>query len=537
MSHVRTALVALSVLTLLVAGLAGGVAAQEGPVVENARQVTADPDPTRTFPLPQIAVHPDNPQTAAIAVAEARTGGCSLHVTTDGGRSWRAAIGSMQPEGTDFCVGTNPGSYLDIAFASDGTLYVAFFAASTEERPEGGELGVLLRTDNLGATHELSVFAERHPWTYEPDDGPAEEGWMSIRNPRVAVHPTDPDLVYVTTQRRGSGTSANFREADNRTHVVVSGDGGRSWSEPTDLTDLVEAHLGEDWVRTGAGPVAVGPDGTAYVIVNGEDTFFLFRSTDRGESWDLTEIGEGSAGAGGVSVFGLDAERGHLYLVWHERRGEGDFPPSHVYLFRSTDLGETWGEAVNLTADGAPAGFNQYHPGMSVAPDGRVDVAWYDYRNDPGVQPDSPEDSMGTMQTERYWDVYTISSRDGGETWSEPLRATDRSVDAERGVTFSHHDVIGSIGMASTEQTTLFAWGDTRAGDDVTNAEDVYFTQVRFAEPTATGAPVTANGSLLWTVVGAGGALTLGGLVLLLGMRSARRRPVDAVGERVGAAG
>lgn len=502
------------------------------PVVEAARQVTADSNPTRAYALPQIAVHPDDPSTAVIAVGEARGGGCSLFVTRDAGRSWQIAIEDMLPEGMDYCVSTDPGSYLDLTFAPDGTLYVVFFAASTEARADGGEKGVLLRTDDLGASHELSTFAERQPWTYEPDDGPAEDGRLSVRNPRVAVHPDDPEQVYVAAQRRGVETSAGFREADNRTHVTTSDDGGRNWSEATDLTNLVEEELDEEWVRTGTGNVAVAPDGTAYVIVNGDDTFFLLESTDDGENWEISEIGEGAAGAGGVAEAGLDAERGNLYVVWHERRGEDDLPPSHVYMYRSTDGGENWEELMNLTADEGPAGSNHYHPGLSVAPDGRIDVAWYDFRNDPGWDPDAPEGGMGTQETEEYWDVYLSSSDDGGQSWSPGVRVTDRSVPTERGTLFASYDLIGAIGVASSESAILLSWSDTRAGDNVAHAEDAYFTQVRRGHSAGQAAEAGAGSvSLLSGGLGAGSALVVAGLLLLLVMRAgrqSRRGSVDA---------
>lgn len=534
------AIAVVGALTIAVAALTPSVDAQtnerETPVVESSRQITTDPNPARAHALPQIAVHPTEPSVAAVAVGDARNGGCALHVTTDGGRSWGIAIDDMLPDDTDFCVGTNPGSYLDLEFASDGTLYVAFFAAPDELRAEGADEGVLLRTDDLGATHQLSTFAEPTPWTYDPDDGPEEDGRLSVRNPRVAVHPDDPEQVYVTTSRRGVGTSAGFREADNRTHVVASDDGGSTWSDPFDVTDLVEDELDEDWVRTGVGKVQVAPDGTVYVVVNGESTFFLLTSTDEGASWAISEIGEGSAGAGGSAVTGLDADRGHLYVVWHQRTGdEDDFEPAHVYMYRSADAGETWDARVNLTADDAPAGFSQYHPGMSVAPDGRVDVAWYEFRNDPGFDPDAPEGSMGTQETETHWDVYSTSSEDGGETWAPATRVSDRSVSAERGSLFANFDVIGSVGVASTDQAMVLTWSDTRASDDDADAEDAYFTQVRLADDASATAPAMAvRSNALWGGLGAAVALTAGGVVLLLTMRVVRRsgdEPADARGQ------
>lgn len=517
-----------ALLSLPAGAQAQGQSPRQGPTVEAARQVTTDTNPSRAFPLPQIAVHPQDPSTAAIAATDARNGPCSLYVTRDAGRSWTKTISNMLPQDMDYCLDTGaPGSYLDLTFASDGTLYVVFFGGRVEDNyPDGQLTGYLLRTEDLGTTHQTTTIAEPEAWTYEPEDGPAEEGWLSVRHPRVAVHPTNPNQVYVTYRFRGKGVDAAFDEVPDLTYVRASTDGGATWSEPTNLSTLVQDQFEEgDAVRTGVGPIEVGADGTVHVLLNASETFFLATSTDGGDSWQAREIGEGEAGSGGDPVMALDPNRGHLYVVWHQRRGEEELPPAHVYMFRSTDRGQTWDELANLTADEGPARSNHYHPGLSVAPNGRVDVAWYDYRHDLGRDPDAAEGSMGTQETERYWDVYLTSSRDGGESWSPGLRVTDRSVDAERGVSFHNMDVIGGIGVAATNRTTLLTWGDTRAADSVSDVEDAYFTQVRHAAPVVGASTVRefSGTPLTWIVLGAGGALAIAGLVLFAATRTARR--------------
>lgn len=55
------------------------------PVVEPARQVTADPAADRLYVSPDIAVDPENPETVVIGVGDARNGGCRLYVSRDVG--------------------------------------------------------------------------------------------------------------------------------------------------------------------------------------------------------------------------------------------------------------------------------------------------------------------------------------------------------------------------------------------------------------------------------------------------------------------
>ncbi len=52
--------------------------------------------------------------------------------------------------------------------------------------------------------------------------------------------------------------------------------------------------------------------------------------------------------------------------------------------------------------DDPSGGFNQYSPGISVAPDGRIDVAWPDFRNDPFSAPALPV-TWGRRPTSGSW--------------------------------------------------------------------------------------------------------------------------------------
>ena len=68
-----------------------------------------------------------------------------------------------------------------------------------------------------------------------------------------------------------------------------------------------------------------------------------------------------------------------------------------------------------------------------MAPNGRVDVAWFDFRNDPAFV----ARTATAAPRIRYADVYMASSTDGGKTWGPNLRVTDRAIDTSIGVTFS----------------------------------------------------------------------------------------------------
>ncbi|MGH9226754.1 MAG: hypothetical protein ACRD2W_23870 [Acidimicrobiales bacterium] len=104
-----------------------------------------------------------------------------------------------------------------------------------------------------------------------------------------------------------------------------------------------------------------------------------------------------------------------------------------------------------------------------MAPNGRVDMAWHDFRNDTQFTP------QGTRQTQTYWDVYYTYSDDGGLTWAQEIRMSDRSMHRNEGYSFnSQYGLVGPVGMASTDATAFVAWGDSRRGSTQLPVEDHY---------------------------------------------------------------
>jgi len=128
-----------------------------------------------------------------------------------------------------------------------------------------------------------------------------------------------------------------------------------------------------------------------------------------------------------------------------EVSGNGD-----VMIQRSTDNGKTWSEPKNITDDSPTDRFGQFDPTLSAAPNGRLDAAWYDTRDDPGI---------------RANDVYYSYSNDGGATWSKNIRISDQSINRTYGVWALNYDVTPPIGVASANELVAFGWSDTRNTD------------------------------------------------------------------------
>jgi hypothetical protein len=564
---------------------APGASSEGGFVVEAPRQVGNDGSPVRLYVQPQVAAHPDDPSVLALAAGEARNGGCTLNVSRDGGLSWAIPAPTLMPEELPFCVQRNYGPVLDMAFASDGTLYVGMSGSSyatDPPHPNGPVTALIARTDDLGETHETFVVAEPEPLTFTPPEAPLDapaavspptstvqpgqatttvpetpastvpedapqpapaeqSGFEQHRLNSVAVDPNNPDKVYRGWRESIGGLiGVPFGVAPVRSMIAVSDDGGETWREPI---DVAETFQGEEEIFGSDVPVmVVDPDGTAYGLAkerprraaDGEPTpvsrLLMFKSTDGGQTWTTSVFSPGAEDLDNPDA-AVDPNNGNLYAIYSSRGEdtEDDEPasPSEIYFLASTDGGATWSEPVNVTDDDPTRGADQHHPGISVAPNGRIDLAWHDFRNDPFFVP-GEIGNMGTAVDQRYWDAYYASSTDAGATWSANTRVTNPSIDGKLGVTFNNNDVRGPMGVAAADNAAYVTWADSRAtGADATDAEDVYFSRIRYTSAAELATDAGEPSRVLWALLGAGAALALGGLALAVATRLTGRAQVS----------
>jgi hypothetical protein len=211
----------------------------------------------------------------------------------------------------------------------------------------------------------------------------------------------------------------------------------------------------------------------------------------------------------------VDLETGNLYVTW-EDMGEG---VPRILFSRSTDEGRTWSAPVKVN-DADPKrdwDFSDQMPTMAVAPNGRIDVVWYDYRNDAGFK---EGDTRNTFQ-----DVYYAFSIDEGRTFSENVRLNDRAIDRRFGPRRTG-GIYGPLGIVSTDKAVSVAWDDTRNGSEATGTQDIYFTRVRYAPPAEAFGGKVDTGTSPWVggLLGAAIALAIAGLVFIIGSQAAKRR-------------
>jgi hypothetical protein len=270
----------------------------------------------------------------------------------------------------------------------------------------------------------------------------------------------------------------------------------------------------------GSPQVAVADDGTVYAAFYGAasgqptgtqaNAILVAKSTDRGKTFSVTEVAAGSGFYGPMTMaWGREGgPEGTVHLAYEDKLAKPDLGDRDIFTRRSTDGGKTWSDAKQINDDAASAtegGHAQTNPAISVAPNGRVDAVWWDFRNDQGLFTN---------------DAYYSWSEDNGVTWSKNVRVNDRAINRRIGVWSNGYDMRQPIGVASTNKFAVFAWDDTRNADSVTDGQDVYSSVVQH-EVIGAG----ASDALRYAIAALVG-LAAGGLVLLaVSLTTGRRRP------------
>jgi len=224
---------------------------------------------------------------------------------------------------------------------------------------------------------------------------------------------------------------------------------------------------------------------------------FLSTSEDKGRTFTVTEISPAPVTYRYPMIEWTErgGDDGTLHVVY-----EGATPQNIDWLFdvyhvRSSDRGKTWSTPTRLSDDPPRDLAGKYHPELAIAPNGRIEVAWWDFRND-----------NGNFAT----DVYLTTSFDHGASWGRNTRVTDRSISRRIGVWYGNSDIRQPPGIVATNQYTLVGWDDTRNGDATTQTQDIYTSMLQY-ERLGSGTSAALNYG-----VAAAAGLGVFGVVLLL---------------------
>jgi len=390
--------------------------------------------------------------------------GCVLHVSFDGGASWaRTAIPLPR--------GEQPKCFApDVAFGGDGTLYVSF--VTLKGRGNLPNAGWIASSTDGGRTLSRPVRAL---------------GRLAFQV-RLSADPAVAGRIYLTWLQGAEVGFLKFTETGNPIRSTRSDDGGKSWQPPTRVSSPSRA-------RVVTPSPAVGPSGELYVLYLdlGEDrldyegghggmggppyagpfTLVLARSLDRGRTWAEHPVDDELVPIDRFVVFfppfpslAVDRRDGRLYAAFHDARlGDSD-----VWVWSLPPGGERWEGPTRVNDTPRHDRTAQYLPQLAVAPDGRLDVVYYDRRSD----------RRNVMNH-----VSVQSSFDARQSFMPSVRLSSRPFDSRIGFGSKNDlpDLGSRLALVSDERRALAVWTDTRAGTRATNKQDLTRALVTFSEP------------------------------------------------------
>jgi hypothetical protein len=433
---------------------------RDAPVNEGAtseRDIDANNSPT-------IVRNPRRPESlAVINRVDTPFFSCGLHVSSDGGAEWKR-VALPAPRGEEAkCFAP------DVAYTADGVLHVVFVTL--------GGLGNVPRATWV---------------TSSKDGGRTMSKPRKVTGPlafqvRLAPDPNSPRRMYLTWLQGIEVAPLRFTRTGNPIQLIRTENGGRTWTRPLRVSDGKRA-------RVVAPSPAVGPNGELYVLFldlggdrldyaaghngrggppyDGKFKLVLTRSLDRGVKWGESVVEHNLRPIHRFIVFFPPAPSlavapdGRIYAAFHDRR----LADPDVYVWSLSPGGRSWSGPTRVNDTPRRDGTWQYMPKVSVAPDGRLDVLYYDRR----------ADRKNVMNQ-----VSLQSSSDHGETFSPAVRLTSRAFDSRIGFAAKEGlpDLGSRLGLLSGDRFALGVWTDTRSGTPETQKQDLAAAVVAVSEP------------------------------------------------------
>jgi hypothetical protein len=285
------------------------------------------------------------------------------------------------------------------------------------------------------------------------------------------------DDIYVVWSHDYNGTCGDDNGCTQALGFSRSTDGGRTFSPVAQVEGnapfCTDPATGRPAGSTrcdgvlGATPIVL-PDGTlavafAYIDVmsdNKEPTRMVVTSSrDGGLSWSTPVLVANISDIWGwfpperyrnasLPAFACDPRTGQLYLAWSDKAtGDAD-----ILLATSKDEGQTWSAPIRVNDDPPRDGANQFQPQLTVAPDGVVNVSFFDSRLDP---------------EHKLLDLFLAQSTDHGATFRPNVRVTSGSFDpaVDAPVDSAGNQFIGDYqGLADDDRFAHPFWNDSRTG-------------------------------------------------------------------------
>ena len=318
------------------------------------------------------------------------------------------------------------------------------------KKPAGGDWLLPVIVDRTTYTDKQWIIADQDPHGVSPYPGYLYMSWTSFGGPVTGI-------VFSR-----------------------STDGNLTWRAPIALA-------GGDVQGSVPG---VAPDGTVYVVF-GRGIFYgpaagtleIVKSTDGGYTFGAPTVAANITAIpftlpnstfrtpASLPAFAVSPADGSLHVAWADyRHGDAD-----IYYTYSAN-GTAWSAPVRLNDDPVGNGVDQFQPQVSVAPNGRVAVMWFDRRL---PCPDLPWIPPAHRGDPNYCiDTFVTRSYDGGQTWVPNIRASAQTWDWSLNLPLdgSGYGFIGDYqGIASNDAYDFPFWNATaNLGDNAENYQEAF---------------------------------------------------------------
>jgi hypothetical protein len=274
------------------------------------------------------------------------------------------------------------------------------------------------------------------------------------------------------TGRTGDGNiyaywTSFFTSCDYSNSFTRSKDRGESFEECIPIPE--NPYWGQLSVNSSGELYLAGSIGANFVVVKSLDAQDPYAE----QTWNMAKIIDldgvisvnlppnpgGLAGQTNISIDTSGGKySGNVYVLCSVSRYSNP-DPLDVMFTSSADGGNSWSEPVRINDDSSTSAY-QWFGTMSVGPNGRIDAAWLDTRDD-------PENNLSAL--------YYSYSIDGGLTWSVNRRLSDY-FDSHLG--WPKQNKLGDyFDMISDFNGAHLAWAATFNGE-----QDVYYSYISYSD-------------------------------------------------------
>src|SRR3954468_9776458 len=376
---------------------------------------------------PSIAVNPANPKNVVAGYQMGRVDGggdaSNGYATTfDGGRTWKYGTvpGLTQRNGGDF----DRASDAVIAWGPKNTVYYS----SLVFNDGSGESGDSLRSSIVNSTSHDGGKTWDKPTVVIDDSGGGlnDKNWEVVDNGTGTGHHTG--RLYVVWDRVAP-MLVSYSDDEGKTFsppsVVYAGqgigaiplvlkDGSLGIVFMTDVapTPALHTNPGDELAEpiTGLSKIVMAVSPGAGLVAAGAPLVFSPPVPVGAYTGHEPRLQRASPG---LPTAAVDPKSGRVYVGWDDSRfrTEPNSPVNDPVVTWSDDNGVTWSALKNVRTGRSNDWVDRFNSMMGVAPDGTLTVA---YRQ--------RQEAKSNLEMSNFVDTYLVQSKDGGKTFSKPLR-------------------------------------------------------------------------------------------------------------------